>query len=68
VEQGITCDFLLEHGAAAKVNRVEDLLSRIGELLGSKKLASLAHAARSLGRPTAAEAVCQEALRRIPGE
>jgi processive 1,2-diacylglycerol beta-glucosyltransferase len=37
-QEAANSDFLLEHGAAAKVNRVEDLPFRIGQLLGSKKL------------------------------
>jgi processive 1,2-diacylglycerol beta-glucosyltransferase len=58
-------DFLLERGAAAKVNRVEDLPFRIEQLLGSKKLSDMAKAAKSLGRPDAAAAVCEEVLKRI---
>jgi len=58
-------DFLLEHGAAAKANRVEDLPFRIEQLLGSKKLAVMAKAAKSLGRPKSAEAVCKEVLKRL---
>ena len=58
-------DFLLEHGAAAKANRVEDLPFRIEQLLGSKKLAVMAKAVKSLGRPKSAEAVCKEVLKRL---
>jgi processive 1,2-diacylglycerol beta-glucosyltransferase len=57
-------DFLLERGAAAKVNRVEDLPYRLENLLGTKKLADMARAARALGRPDAAAAVCREVVRR----
>jgi processive 1,2-diacylglycerol beta-glucosyltransferase len=57
-------DFLLQNGAAAKVNREEDLPFRIGQLLGSKKLADLARAARKLGRPDAARVICSESVRR----
>jgi processive 1,2-diacylglycerol beta-glucosyltransferase len=51
-------DFLLERGAAAKVNRVEDLPFRIDRLLGSPKLTEMAASARALGRPGAAPAIC----------
>ena len=57
-------DFLLEHGAAAKINRVEDLPFRIAQLLGSKKLADMARTAKSLGKPQSAAAVCREVLHR----
>lgn len=60
-------DFLLEKGAAAKANRLEDVPYKIGELLGSRKLAQMARAAKSLGRPNAAEAICQEVMRRFGG-
>jgi processive 1,2-diacylglycerol beta-glucosyltransferase len=58
-------DFLLERGAAAKVNRVEDLPHKLGELFQPARLRSLAAAAKQLGRPHAAEAVVQETLRRL---
>ncbi len=64
-QEAANSDFLLERGAAAKVNRVEDLPFRIGQLLGSKKLAEMAKAAKALGRPQAATAVCREALKRL---
>src|SRR5206468_3096647 len=48
-QEAANSDFLLEHGAAAKVNRVEDLPFRLEQLLGSKKLDALARAARALG-------------------
>ena len=51
-------DFLLERGAAAKANRVEDLPFRIDRLLGSPRLTEMAAAARALGRPGAARAIC----------
>jgi processive 1,2-diacylglycerol beta-glucosyltransferase len=58
-------DFLLEHGAAAKVNRIEDLPYRVEHLLGSKKLIEMTRSARALGRPDAAKAVCREVLSRL---
>ena len=63
-QEAANSDFLLEHGAAAKANRVEDLPYRIGQLLGSKKLAAMARAAKALGRPNAAPEICREVLRR----
>jgi processive 1,2-diacylglycerol beta-glucosyltransferase len=64
-QEAANSDFLLERGAAAKVNRVEDLPFRIEKLLGSKKLVEMARAAKSLGRPQSAAAVCQEVLKRV---
>jgi processive 1,2-diacylglycerol beta-glucosyltransferase len=64
-QEAANSDFLLEHGAAVKVNRAEDLPYRIEQLLGSKKLAELAKAAKALGRPKAAQAVCQEVVNRL---
>ncbi len=64
-QEAANSDFLLERGAAAKVNRVEDLPYRVEQLLGSKKLAEMASAAKALGRPKAAEAVCKEVVRRL---
>ena len=63
-QEAANSDFLLEHGAAAKVNRVEDLPYRIEQLLGSRKLAGMARAAKALGRPDAACEVCREVVRR----
>ena len=60
-------DFQLQRGAAAKVNRVEDLPYGLGQLLGSKKLAEMGRAAISLGRPAAAVDICKEVLRRFKG-
>jgi processive 1,2-diacylglycerol beta-glucosyltransferase len=64
-QEAANSDFLLERGAAAKVTRVEDLPYRLGQLLGSKKLAEMGAAARVLGRPSAAPDICREVLRRI---
>jgi len=67
-QEAANSDFLLERGAAAKVNRVEDLPYRIGQLLGSKKLLEMAMAAKSLGRPHAARTVCEEVMKRVDQE
>ena len=64
-QEAANSDFLLERGAAAKANRVEDLPFRVKQLLGSKKLPEMAKAARALGRPKAAGAVCQEVVQRL---
>jgi processive 1,2-diacylglycerol beta-glucosyltransferase len=63
-QEAANSDFLLERGAAAKVNRVEDLPYRVEQLLGSKKLAGMARAAKALGRPDAARKICDEAVER----
>jgi processive 1,2-diacylglycerol beta-glucosyltransferase len=57
-QETANCDFLLERGAAAKANRVEDLPFRIDRLLGSPKLTEMAACAKALGRPDAAPAIC----------
>ena len=64
-QEASNSDFLLERGAAAKVNRVEDLPFRIEQLLGSKKLSVMARAARALGNPGSATVVCREVLKRM---
>jgi len=64
-QEAANSDFLLERGAAAKINRVEDLPYRIEQLLGSKKLVAMGRAARALGRPQAAQAVCEEIIARV---
>jgi processive 1,2-diacylglycerol beta-glucosyltransferase len=63
-QEAANSDFLLERGAAAKVNRVEDLPYRVDQLLGSKKLSDMAKAAKALGHPHAAADICREAVRR----
>jgi len=66
-QEAANSDFLLERGAAAKVNRVEDAPFRIEQLLGSKKLKEMARAARELGHPNAAQAVCRATVERLSG-
>jgi len=58
-------DFLLEHGAAAKANRVEDVSFRIEQLIGSARLGDMTAAARAIGRPDAARAVCAAVAERV---
>jgi processive 1,2-diacylglycerol beta-glucosyltransferase len=64
-QEAANSDFLLERGAAVKVNRVEDLPYRLEQLLGSRKLAEMGRAARKLGRPQAARQICDEVARRM---
>ncbi len=64
-QEAANSDFLLERGAAGKVNRVEDLPYRLEQLLGSRKLADMAKAAKALGRPQAARDVCACAVKRL---
>jgi processive 1,2-diacylglycerol beta-glucosyltransferase len=61
-QEAANSDFLLEHGAGVKVNCLEDIPFKIGQLLGSKKLVQMARAARLLGNPRAAISVCKETL------
>lgn len=64
-QEAANSDFLLEHGAATKANRVEDLPFRLEKLLNSSKLAEMACAAKALGKADAARAVCREVLARM---
>lgn len=64
-QEAANSDFLLERGAAAKVNRVEDLPYRLEQLLGTRKLTEMARAAKRLGRPNAARDICQEVVKRV---
>lgn len=57
-------DFLLEHSAAIKVNRLEDIAPRLQQLLSSPKLRELQAAAAKLGRPKAAPEICVAARSR----
>jgi processive 1,2-diacylglycerol beta-glucosyltransferase len=64
-QEAANSDFLLERGAAAKVNRVEDLPYRIEQLMGTKKLSEMAKAAKILGRADAALAICRQVVGRL---
>lgn len=64
-QESANSDFLLERGAAAKVNRVEDLPFRLQQLLASKKLGEMARAAKALGRPAAAQEICRAVFARM---
>jgi processive 1,2-diacylglycerol beta-glucosyltransferase len=63
-QESANSDFLLERGAAVKINRVEDLPHRVEQLIKSPKLKEMARAAKGLGRPHAARDICAEVLRR----
>jgi len=57
-------DFLLENGAAIKINNLATLTHKLGLLLQDPvRLAALKANAKRLGRPQAAEDVCRLALR-----
>ena len=59
-----SCDFLLENGAAIKINNLATLTHKLGLLLRDPaRLAGLKANARRLGRPQAAAEVCRLALR-----
>jgi len=64
-QEAANSDFLLQAGAAIKVNRIEEMSHRVGQLLGTRKLTAMRRAARAAGKPTAAQNVCEEILRRI---
>ncbi len=64
-QEAANSDFLLERGAGVKANRLEDLPYRLGQLIGSSKLAEMAAAARKLGKPQAAMDVCRHVLERL---
>jgi processive 1,2-diacylglycerol beta-glucosyltransferase len=64
-QEAANSDFLLERGAAAKANRVEDLPFRVEQLVGSKKMAEMAKAAKALGRPKAAQTICKDVVKRL---
>src|SRR5947209_20205570 len=64
-QEAANSDFLLERGAATKVNRLEDLPFRLEQLIGSKKLKEMTDAARKLGHPTAAQEVCRAVTGRL---
>jgi processive 1,2-diacylglycerol beta-glucosyltransferase len=64
-QEAANSDFLLERGVATKVNRVEDLPYRIEQLLGGQKLTTMAQAARRLGRPDAAQRICDAVAERL---
>jgi len=67
-QEAANSDFLLEHGVATKVNRVEDIPFRLQQMLQQEKLAEMSAAARKLGRPQAAEEVCRSVVARYEAQ
>lgn len=57
-QEAANSDFLLEHGAATKVNRAEDVAFRIDELLSGKRLDEMSAQALKLGKTEAAKQAC----------
>jgi processive 1,2-diacylglycerol beta-glucosyltransferase len=57
-QEAANSDFLLESGAAIKLNRVEDLPHRLAQVLTGKKLLQIGKAAAKIGKPHAARDVC----------
>ena len=64
-QEAANSDFLLERGAAIKINRTEDLPFRLEQLIGSKKLRDMGRAAKQLGRPGAAQEICSVVHQRL---
>lgn len=64
-QESANSDFLLEHGAAVKINRLEDLPFRLEQALEPAKLRRMSEAAKALGRPRAAQEICQAVLDRM---
>ena len=64
-QEAANSDFLLEQGAAVKANCLEDLPFKITTLLDSKKLVPMSRAAKALGQPRAAAAICAAVLARV---
>lgn len=61
-QEAANSDFLLERGAAAKANRLDDLPFRLKTLLSPGRRRRMAQAAKKSGRPRAGEAVCRAVL------
>lgn len=59
-------DYLLEHGAAIKINNAATLPMKLGELIAdAKRLETLKRNARKIARPQAAFDVARLALARV---
>ena len=61
-QESANSDFLLEKGAAIKINRLDDLSFRLEKLLKSQQLIDMQKSAKALGRPKAAIRICQHAV------
>ena len=64
-QEAANSDFLLEQGAAMKVNCLEDLPYKLTQILETNRLSQMARAARRVGRPRAAEKICSSVLERV---
>jgi processive 1,2-diacylglycerol beta-glucosyltransferase len=64
-QEAANSDYLLEHGAAVKVNRVEDVAAKVSELLTGNRLKELSKAAARIGRPGSALEVCRAVRTRL---
>jgi processive 1,2-diacylglycerol beta-glucosyltransferase len=64
-QEAANSDFLLEQGAAVKINCIEDLPFKVKHLLETQKLTQLSRSARELGKAGAANTICSAALRRV---
>jgi processive 1,2-diacylglycerol beta-glucosyltransferase len=61
-------DYLLEHGAAIKINSLASLGWKVSSLLGDHaRLQTLRANAAALGRPRAAETIARDVLKSVPG-
>jgi len=67
-QEAANSDFLLEHGAAIKVNRIEDLPFKLKQAMRPEKLAALSKAARELGRPNAALEIVRAVVSQIQSQ
>ncbi|MBI1176113.1 glycosyltransferase [bacterium] len=64
-QEAANSDYLLERGAAVKVNRVDDVAAKVEGLLAGNRLSELGKAAAKLGRPAAALDVCRAVLAKV---
>lgn len=61
-QEAANSDYLLERGAAVKVNRLQDIAPRLRKLLAANQLPALSRAAAALGRPDSAPDLCRTVL------
>lgn len=64
-QEAANSDYLLERGAAVKVNRVEDVAAKVTEVLAGDRLSELGRAAARLGKPGAAIEICRVIQARV---
>jgi processive 1,2-diacylglycerol beta-glucosyltransferase len=61
-QESANSDFLLENGAAVKVNRVQDIVPAITGVFSGSRLQQLKRNAKMLGQPQAARDICDALL------